>query len=148
MQPLQVLVILLLCGLIGIFGQGFRAVVGLKGVTSKTFLGVAAAGYARTDFIENTFSIIFSSPSKTAAVKPDIVNDANVQALGAHVSTLNATVSSLTNALGTIFGGAFARVVPPTIVIAGLALALNTAAPDTNVWVSPLSAPSRNSPDL
>jgi len=181
------LVILLLCGLMGLLGQGVRAVVGLKGVTSsqgipnqqmefnaaylffslmigflagilaglaiglssfqtidsgnlKTFLGVPAAGYAGTDFIENTFSIIFSNPSKTAAAKPDIVNDANVQALGAHVRTLNATVSSLTNTLGTIPGGAYARVAPPTIGIPGLALALNTAASDTNVWVSPLSA--------
>src|SRR5262245_16713214 len=128
MQPLQVFAILLLCGLMGLLGQGVRAVVGLKGVTSsqgipnqqsefnaaylffslmigflagilaglaiglssfqtidldnlKTLLGVAAAGYAGTDFIENTFLNIFPSPSKTATVKPDIVSDANVQAL-------------------------------------------------------------------
>src|SRR5262249_37484403 len=94
------------------------------------------------DFIENTFSIIFPSPSKLAAAKPDIVADPNIQALGAHVSTLNASVSSLTNALGTISGGASARVAPPTVGVPGLAVALNAASPhvDTSVWVPPLTA--------
>ena len=173
----------------GLLGQGVRAVVGLKGVTSsqgipnqqmefnaaylffslmigflagiiaglaiglssfqtidsgnlKTLLGIAAAGYAGTDFIENTFSIIFPSPSKATAAKPDVVADANIQALGAHVSTLNASVSSLTNALGTISGGPSARVAPPAVGVPGLAVALNAASPhvDTNVWVPPLTA--------
>ena len=35
MQPAQVLAILLLCGLMGLLGQGVRAVVGLKSVTSS-----------------------------------------------------------------------------------------------------------------
>src|SRR5215472_426089 len=126
MQPAQVLAILLLCGLMGLLGQGVRAVVGLKGATSsqgapnqqsefnaaylffslmigflagvlaglamglgnfqtidvnnlKILFGVAAAGYAGTDFIENTFPIIFPSSSKPAAAKPDVVTDANIQ---------------------------------------------------------------------
>jgi predicted chitinase len=189
MQPAQVLAILLLCGLLGLLGQGVRAVVGLKGMTSgqgvpnqqsefnaaylffslmigflagvlaglamglgsfqtidvnnlKILFGVAAAGYAGTDFIENTFPIIFPSPSKTTAAKPNVVTDANIQALGGHVNTLNASVSSLTNALGTISGGVQARVAPPPVGVPGLAVALNAAAPhvDTNVWVLPLSA--------
>jgi predicted chitinase len=189
MQPAQVLAILLLCGLMGLLGQGIRAVVGLKTATSsqgvptqqsefnaayllfslmigflagilaglamglsnfqtidldnlKILFGVATAGYAGTDFIENTFSIIFPSPSKATAAKPDVVADANIQALGAHVSTLNASVSSLTNALGTISGGPSARVAPPAVGVPGLAIALNAASPhvDTNVWVPPLTA--------
>ena len=187
MQPAQVLAILLLCGLMGLLGQGVRAVVGLKSATSgqgaptqqsefnaaylffslmigflagilaglaiglsnfqtidldnlKILFGVAAAGYAGTDFIENTFSIIFPSPSKPAAAKPDVVADANIQALGTHVSTLNTSISSLTNTLNS--GGAYARVAPSAVGVPGLAVALNAAAPhvDTNVWVPPLSA--------
>ena len=97
----DILVTLLLCGLMGLIGQGVRAVVGLKnasapanappgqatvfsasylfvslmigfiagilaglaifdqiakGVDIKILLGIAAAGYAGVDFIENTFS--------------------------------------------------------------------------------------------
>ena len=189
MQPAQVLAILLLCGLMGLLGQGIRAVVGLKTATSsqgvptqqsefnaayllfslmigflagilaglamglsnfqtidldnlKILFGVAAAGYAGTDFIENTFPIIFPGSSKPAAAKPDVVTDANIQALGGHVSALNANVSSLTNALGSISGGAYARAAPPIVGVPGLAVALKAASPhvDTNVWVPPLTA--------
>src|SRR5262249_18263669 len=108
----------------------------------KILFGVAAAGYAGTDFIENTFPIIFPSSSKPAAAKPDVVTDANIQALGGHVSALNASVSSLTNALGLFSGGAYARAAPPAVGVPGLAVALKAASPhvDTNVWVPPLTA--------
>jgi hypothetical protein len=143
---------LLLCGLLGLLGQGVRAAVGLKkamgqgapdqqsefnaayllfslmigfiagilaalaiGLTNlitidlndmKVLLGIAAAGYAGADFIENTFSIILPGskgiPSVTDGAAPKRAPDASVQALGAHVANLTTTVSSLAKTLGAL----------------------------------------------
>src|SRR5581483_10483592 len=109
----SILVALLLCGLMGLLGQGVRAAVGLKsaqrlpsadadqstafstayftlslmigfvagvlaglaiGLKSvmevdadnlKTLLGIAAAGYAGADFIENAMSIVIPASNST-----------------------------------------------------------------------------------
>jgi hypothetical protein len=141
-----VLSTLLLCGLMGLLGQGVRAAVGLKTMTKsaadipsqqsefsaaylvislmigfiagvlaglavgltnlikinlsdlKVLLGIAAAGYAGADFIENTMSIVIPAGANTAkrddaATAPP--TDANIQALGNHVNNLMATLNAV-----------------------------------------------------
>lgn len=128
----QVLVTLLLCGLMGLFGQGIRAAIGLKNAAAlksgmpdqqsefntayfsvsmmigfiagilaglaigidqlaiigasntKVLLGIAASGYAGTDFIENAFSKIIpdlgTGQAPASGVTQDVAtNKASVQ---------------------------------------------------------------------
>ena len=148
----SVLSILLLCGLMGLLGQGARAAIGLKTMTAtaasaptqqsefnaayllislmigfiagvlaglvvglshfkqinlddvKVLVGIAVAGYAGTDFIENSLSIIIPSSPKAPVAKPDgaagVALDTNVQALGGHVNRLVDTISSIQTKLG------------------------------------------------
>jgi predicted chitinase len=183
---------LLLCGLLGLLGQGVRAAVGLKkamgqgapdqqsefnaayllfslmigfiaGILAglaiglnnlitidlndmKVLLGIAAAGYAGADFIENTFSIILPGskgiPSVTGGAAPKPAPDASVQALGAHVANLTATVSSFARTLGAPPGAALPPAPTPADMIPGLSGALKSVAPnvDVNTWVPALSA--------
>jgi predicted chitinase len=182
-----VLSTLLMCGLMGLLGQGVRAAVGLKkasalgsgtpsqqsefnaayllislmigfiagvlaglaiGLTNlvkldlndmKVLLGIAAAGYAGADFIENTFSIILPSPKSAA---PAAAADANVQALGGHVNALTAAVSSMTKNLAALPSGAAPPAPAPADVIPGLGDALKSVAPNVNpnIWLPALSA--------
>jgi predicted chitinase len=183
----HVLLVLLLCGLMGLIGQGVRAVVGLKsggnqaspneqsefnaaylafslmlgaiaGVLAglvigpqkfnandiETLLGVAASGYAGADFIENTYSIFFTVPGGQQAPKASsaTASTVDVQTIAAHLSNLNAAVSSLAVAVSRGQGTALDRTAPPPTGIPGLSAALSTVAPhlDTSRWVSPLSA--------
>lgn len=168
----KILITLLLCGLMGLLGQGVRAAVGLKnsmglgqsGATQqasfnaayfglslmigfiagvlaglaiglsnlfnidvgnlKILLGIAAAGYAGADFIENTFSIIIPNANENAPqaskvgvpAAPDI---SGVQALLVHAQALNNSVAALTSVVGGLppaslpsFGGALHGVAP------------------------------------
>jgi predicted chitinase len=182
-----VLSTLLMCGLMGLLGQGVRAAVGLKkasalgsgtpnqqsefnaayllvslmigfiagvlaglaiGLTNlvkidlndmKVLLGIAAAGYAGADFIENTFSIILPSPKSAA---PAAAADANVQALGGHINSLTAAVSSMTKNLAALPGGTAPAAPAPADVIPGLGDALKSIAPNvnSNIWLPALSA--------
>jgi hypothetical protein len=152
-----VLSILLLCGLMGLLGQGARAAIGLKSMTTaaasapnqqtefnaayllislmigfiagilaglsvglshfkeinlddaKLLIGIAVAGYAGADFIENALSIIIPTGAKTPDVKaPDAKPDGgagaalntSVQALAGHVNRLIDTVASIPTKLG------------------------------------------------
>jgi predicted chitinase len=189
----SVLSILLLCGLMGLIGQGARAAVGLKTMTAsatsapsqqtefnaayllislmigfiagvlaglavglshfkqinlddaKVLIGIAVAGYAGTDFIENTLSIIIPTGAKAPDAKPDnsagTALNTNVQALGSHVNRLADAVATLqtsyTGSLATTMSGA----APPADVVPGLAAAFRSCASlvHTDVWVAPLS---------
>ena len=156
----SVLSILLLCGLMGLLGQGARAAVGLKTMTAsaasapnqqtefnaayllislmigfiagilagiavglehfkaidlsniKVLIGVAVAGYAGTDFIENSLSIIIPTGAKTPNSQQDVSSgpqqansaaaalNTNVQILGGHVNRLADTVTAFQSQLG------------------------------------------------
>jgi predicted chitinase len=167
---------LLLCGLMGMLGQGVRAAVGLKsaaaldattpgqqsefnaayflislmigfiagvlagiGVGIKTvmavtssdinvLLGIAVAGYAGADFIENAFTRIIPGLGAPQAGRPGGKAAPPFEAAGAQVPT-PPTLPPV------------ADIVPPT-VIPTLAAALNLAAPavSTAVWGPTLSA--------
>jgi predicted chitinase len=185
-----VLSTLLMCGLMGLLGQGVRAAVGLKkasalgsgtpnqqsefnaayllislmigfiagvlaglaiGLTNlvkidlndmKVLLGIAAAGYAGADFIENTFSIILPSPQSAGPAAAA----ANVQALGGHVNALTAAVSSMTRNLAALPSGAAPPATAPAATapadaIPGLGDALTSVAPNvnSNTWLPALS---------
>ena len=104
----------------------------------SALLGIAAAGYAGADFVENTYSIVFpSATSKASILRTDAPTDPSVQTLETHIRTLSDTVSSLENTL---------RAIPRVALfpgdISGLATALNAAAPhvNTSVWVPQISA--------
>jgi len=198
----NVLAILLLCGLMGLVGQGARAAVGLKSMTNsaatapseqtefnaayllislmigfiagviaglalglgnlakidpsdiKTLLGIAAAGYAGTDFIENSFSIFI--PNKTAGANAgtqptasSVSNlDSSVQTLTGHVVNLNDTISTLPLKLAPAPAPAPAPV-PSTVDVARLTAAMKSCAPRVNadLW-APLLDTAFSSYDL
>ena len=111
----------------------------------KILLGIAAAGYAGTDFIENSLSIFI--PNKPAATKagapqtdsPVSSLNSSVQALGVHVTNLVNTISTLpmklappTAPTGAAPAGAF-----PSDLIPGLPEAFKACAPRVNadLWV-------------
>jgi predicted chitinase len=176
-----VLSALLLCGLMGLLGQGARAVVGLKNMTAsataapnqqsefnaayllvslmigfiagvlaglavglgsfvkintgdiKVLLGIAVAGYAGADFIENSLSIVL--PSTAKAVDP------NVRGLGDRVSKLTTAVSSIQARLSSSAAAPIAAAPSPGL-LPGLVAAFKTCAHlvNTDVWVPALSA--------
>jgi predicted chitinase len=171
---------LLLCGLMGLLGQGARAVVGLKNMTAsataapneqtefnaayllvslmigfiagvlaglavglgsfvkistddiKVLLGIAVAGYAGADFIENTLSIVLPGTAKTPA--------RNVQAPGGEVSKVPA-VSSIPKIPTPSAAAPRAAALSPDL-LPGLSPAFKSCAHfvDTDVWVPALSA--------
>jgi len=189
----SVLITLLLCGLMGLLGQGVRAAVGLKkslglpqgpatqqatfnaayfglslmigfvaGVLAgiviglekllkidvtnmKLLLGIAVAGYAGADFIENSISIVIPNanpqpapqnadspgPSGTLATSNQV---ASLQTLSAHTQTLNESVMALANVVTAL------PLVAPTIP--SFASALHSTAPgvNTQVWVPALTS--------
>ncbi len=183
---------LLLCGLMGLLGQGARAAIGLKNMTVaaaatpnqqsefnaayllfslmigfiagiiagfavgltglikinladiKVLLGIAVAGYAGADFIENTLSIIIPpGTAKAPELKRRDVSatvDPNIQALGDHVNKLTAAVSSIQVSQSTAAPGATA--LPSPDLVPGLLIAFKscTHLVNTDVWVPALSA--------
>jgi len=183
----NVLVTLLLCGLMGLLGQGVRAAVGLKsamGLTQtgatqqasfnaayfglslmigfiagvlaglsiglgslmkinlgdlKILLGIAAAGYAGADFIENTFSIIIPDANKVpsapnAGAGPRAVGDAGLQVLSGHAQALNNSVMALTNVLGALpNAGSTSPTFEPALKIVAPGV-------NTQIWVPALSS--------
>jgi predicted chitinase len=185
---------LLLCGLMGLLGQGARAIVGLKtlketapaapsqqsefsaaylivslmigfiaGVLAglaiglsnfvkinladvKVLLGVAAAGYAGADFIENTLSIVIPAAGKAPESKqsrPDATASGgpNAEASGDRGGKPIAPLTSAqVGARGAI--GPMAAAVPSPDVIPGLAAAFASCAHlvETDLWVPALSA--------
>jgi predicted chitinase len=182
----SVLVTLLLCGLLGLMGQGVRAAVGLKksmglpqnaatqqatfsaayfglslmigfiagvlaglavGVSNllkidtgnmKTLLGIAAAGYAGADFIENTFSIFIpgSSPPAQPQPQPTPQQPAPGPAQQPAVQMQMRAQSTSTAALA----GAVATQPLPPSAIPPFASALQSVAPgvDGQTWVPAL----------
>jgi predicted chitinase len=189
----SVLSILLLCGLMGLLGQGARAAIGLKTMSAsaasapnqqtefnaayllislmigfiagilaglvvglshfknidlddvKVLIGVAVAGYAGTDFIENSLSIIIPPASpKSPGTQPDAgastALNTNVQMLGGHVNRLVDAVASIPTRLTGTSTGITAP--PPTDVVPGLVAAFQSCAPyvNTSVWTPALSA--------
>ena len=181
--------ILLLCGLMGLVGQGARAAVGLKTMTAsattapgqqtefnaayllislmigfiagvlaglalglgnlakidpndiKTLLGIAAAGYAGTDFIENSLSI-FIPPAKAPAASDSASNalSASVGVLNNHVATLAGVVSSfqakVTPQLDTTTTTTTAASVAPELTAAFKSCAHLV---NTDIWVPALN---------
>jgi predicted chitinase/phage shock protein PspC (stress-responsive transcriptional regulator) len=182
-----VLALLLLCGLMGLIGQGARAAVGLKTMTTSAasapsqqtefnaayllislmigfiagvlaglalklkidpsditvLLGLAAAGYAGTDFIENTLSIFI--PGKAADTKSGTQQsgsqqndslisslDSNVRVLGGHVNALADAISSMKSGAPAGTAGAM-----PADIVPRLAAAFKSCAPrvNTDIWV-------------
>jgi predicted chitinase len=189
----SVLSILLLCGLMGLLGQGARAAVGLKTMTAsaasnpnqqtefnaayllislmigfiagvlaglavglshfkmidldnaKVLIGIAVAGYAGTDFIENTLSIFIPTGAKVPAANQDTAAAAalntNVQALGVHVNRLAGTVAAIQTGTAARPAAAMPAAAPSADVVPGLAAAFRSCAPlvHTDIWVPPLS---------
>lgn len=186
---IHVLLVLLLCALMGLLGQGVRAVVGLRGGGMlnqsspnqqsefnaaylafslmlgavagilaglvigpqsfnandvKVLVGVAVAGYAGADFIENTYSIFFTVPGGQQAGKSAgaAASTAEFRTITTHLSNLNTAVSSLAVAVSRGQGTAPGLAAPPPAAMSGLSAALGTVAPQLNasLWVGPLSA--------
>ena len=187
----NVLTILLLCGLMGLIGQGARAAVGLKTMTAsaasapdqqtefnaayllislmigfiagvlaglainlntftkidpsdiKVLLGIAAAGYAGTDFIENSLSIFIPPAGKASATSngSSSVLSTNVRALGNHVATLVNAVSSIQAKLTPNLDTDTTDTTITAPVVPGLAAAFQSCAHlvETDVWVPALS---------
>jgi predicted chitinase len=196
----NVLAILLLCGLMGLVGQGARAAVGLKTMSNaaasptgpsqetefnaayllislmigfiagvlaglalglgnlakidpsdvKTLLGIAAAGYAGTDFIENSLSIFIpnkAADSKAGAPQAQLNDNSvsslnsSVQALGGHVDNLVNTISTLPMKLAAPPPPALDGVAPADVTSA-LTAAFKSCAPrvNANLWVPLLNA--------
>jgi predicted chitinase len=187
-----VLTTLLLCGLMGLLGQGARAAIGLKNMTAsaaaapnqqsefnaayllvslmigflagvlaglavglahlikinladiKLLLGIAVAGYAGADFIENTLSIVILGTAKArdpgqgdVGVKP--AADPSIRAPVDQVRTSGAAVFSTQPRPNAVAPGAAA---PSPDLVPGLAAAFKSCARlvDADVWVPPLSA--------
>jgi hypothetical protein len=189
----SVLVTLLLCGLIGLLGQGVRAAVGLKkslgvpqgqatqqatfsaayfglslmigfvaGVLAgiviglqklikidlenmKLLLGIAVAGYAGADFIENSLSIVIpnANPQPTgqnatppAAPAPPATSDQGtaLRTLGAHTQTLNNSVLALTSVVNAL--PSFTSTIPSFTA----ALHSTASGVNTQVWVPALTS--------
>jgi predicted chitinase len=183
--------ILLLCGLMGLLGQGARAAVGLRTMTTaassapseqtefnaayllislmigfiagvlgglavglshfqqidlnnaKALIGIAVAGYAGTDFIENTLSIIIPGNTKPSAATRDKDSgsalNGTVQVLGSHVNRLVDTVAAFRSAAGPAL--AMSAAPPSADVVPGLAAAFRSCAPRvrSDIWAAPLS---------
>jgi predicted chitinase len=110
----------------------------------KVLVGVAVAGYAGADFIENTYSIFFTAPGGQQAQKSSgaAASTAEFQTITTHLSNLNTAVSSLAVAVSGGRGTAPGLAAPPPASMSGLSTALSTVAPQLNssLWVGPLSA--------
>jgi predicted chitinase len=182
----NVLAILLLCGLMGLVGQGARAAVGLKTMTSsattapsqqsefnaayllislmigfiagvlaglalglgslakidpsdiKTLLGIAAAGYAGTDFIENSLSI-FIRPAASGGSGAAL--NANVQVTNDHLARLTNAFSSFQASVAPHLGAAIATTTAMPAA-PGLTAAFKSCAHlvNTDLWTPALSA--------
>src|ERR1700722_2629608 len=189
----SVLVTLLLCGLMGLLGQGVRAALGLKkclglpkgqatqqttfnaayfglslmigfvaGVLAgiviglekllkidvtnlKLLLGIAVAGYAGADFIENSISIVIPNanpqpaPQNPASPAPSGTlgtsnQDASLQTLSAHTQTLNESVMALTNVVTAL------PLATSTIPSFASALHSTASGVNTQVWVPALTS--------
>jgi predicted chitinase len=134
-------------GVLAGFAMSLPAVIVDGVIQIKILLGIAAAGYAGTDFIENSLSIFIpNKPADTTAGAQQ--NDSSVsslnssvQALGDHVTNLVTTISSLPMKL--------AAPPPPALDDAGpadvppaLTAAFKSCAPrvNANLWVPLLGA--------
>jgi predicted chitinase len=186
----SILVTLLLCGLMGLLGQGVRSAIGLKnalsgtasqqtsfnaayfflslmigfiagvlaglalGLTSlmkvnpgdlKILLGIAAAGYAGADFIENSLSIIIPDTGKVVPViktgaAPTAFESASLKIISDHTAALNRIAAS--EKFDDLFRIAAAPVVAVSAAVPDFAAALRGVAPSVNLhtWEAPLSA--------
>jgi predicted chitinase len=88
-------------GVVAGFAMSFPAVIVDGAIQVKILLGVAAAGYAGTDFIENSLSIFI--PNKPADPKPGAqLNDSSVSSLNSSVQALGGHVDNLVNTISNI----------------------------------------------
>jgi predicted chitinase len=190
----SVLVTLLLCGLMGMLGQGIRAAVGLKNATRlnatplaasgatqqasfnaayfflsmmigfiagvlagltigltnilkvnvgdmKVLLGIAAAGYAGTDFIENSFSIVIPGttappPPQPAPAPPQIsrgIDNPSLATLIEHTDALKTSILSLRDHTAALTAST------PALPPFGTALHIVAPRVDIQTWTQPLA---------
>lgn len=145
-------------GVVAGFAMSFPAVIVDGAIQVKILLGVAAAGYAGTDFIENSLSIFI--PNKPADSKPGAqLNDSSVSGLTSSVQVLGGHVANLVDMISTMpkpsvapaggaapAGAAPAGAAPagatPTDVIPQLKAAFKSCAPRVNadLWVPLLAS--------
>ena len=114
--------------------------LGLSKLTSidpdnlKLFLGIAAAGYAGADFIENTFSIVFPDINRPPTPTSPTISAPLVQALSTHTDALNTSTAAI-NTLVSTLPPAVTPVPPFDSALRNVASGINT-----QTWVPALSA--------
>jgi predicted chitinase len=134
-------------GVLAGFAMSLPAVIVDGVIQIKILLGIAAAGYAGTDFIENSLSIFI--PNKPADIKAGAQqNDSSVSSLNSSVQALSGHVDTLVNTISTI-PMKLAAPPPPALDDAGpadvppaLTAAFKSCAPrvNANLWVPLLGA--------
>jgi predicted chitinase len=122
-------------GVLAGFGLSLPPVIVDGVIQVKILLGVAAAGYAGTDFIENSLSIFI--PNKPAAAKPGAQpTDGSVSSLNSSVQVLTGHVANLTDTISNL---PMKLSAPPAVVdvVAELTAAFKSSAPRVNagLWV-------------
>ena len=122
-------------GVLAGFGLSLPPVIVDGVIQVKILLGVAAAGYAGTDFIENSLSIFI--PNKPAAAQPGAQpTDGSVSSLNSSVQVLTGHVANLTDTISNL---PMKLSAPPAVVdvVAQLTAAFKSSAPRVNagLWV-------------
>jgi predicted chitinase len=122
-------------GVLAGFGLSLPPVIVDGVIQVKILLGVAAAGYAGTDFIENSLSIFI--PNKPAAAKPGAQpTDGSVSSLNSSVQVLTGHVANLTDTISNL---PMKLSAPPAVVdvAAELTAAFKSSASRVNagLWV-------------
>src|SRR5262249_1192635 len=117
---------------------------------AKVLIGIAVAGYAGSDFIENALSIIIPSGTKPPAVSaapkqrvgPEGGSNADVQALAGPVNRLTDAVNALKYSIPPAAAAPPILAAPAAADVASvLTSAFRSCAPHvrTDVWVGPLT---------
>lgn len=129
-----------IAGIVAGIALGLKSLTQIDPDNMKILLGIAAAGYAGADFIENSLSIVLPNANKPApppaivgasAVAPD--TDAMVKALNFHADVLASSVSTLANLSAT------APVLPADVPSFKDALHSVAAGMNMQVWEGPLT---------
>jgi len=102
----------------------------------KVLMGIAVAGYAGADFIENALSIVIPSSSvpPSGAAPTASAQDVKIETLTANTQALTNSVTALTSAVAALPAG--------TIAPTPLAAALHSVAPgvNTQIWAPALTS--------
>jgi len=135
-------------GVLAGFAMSLPPVIVEGAINVKILLGIAAAGYAGTDFIENSLSIFI--PNKPADSKSGAqLNDSSVSGLTSSVQVLGGHVANLVDMISTMpkpsvapAAGAAPASAAPTDVIPQLKAAFKSCAPRVNadLWVPLLAS--------